>query len=260
MWHPFRSPRSSPPKREENTGTIYEMPWDSANGSFVFPRKWPMDFRETSVINISWTTTYQGANLYYYQRGKAATPIQLAANLATGWYQWEVEAKEADLTEPYVFRIADARGAREQTRTEGFWSTSFYITRDAPASAADPSASPAAATPTAPGAALATPTAPQASRDGAASRAGPSAGAIAGTVLAVILGIVAVVAACVWARRRRRRRAPREADDPPEPPPKPLRPPPPPADRRKLCELYNPQLELQNARPVAYELPSDYYR
>lgn len=66
-------------RRDENTGTLYTSPVDTVNGSFTFPRTWPLSFRETSTINISWSTKYEGVNLYYYQRGKVAASIQLAS-------------------------------------------------------------------------------------------------------------------------------------------------------------------------------------
>jgi hypothetical protein len=63
----------------QNTGNIYTTPQDSENGGFVFPRKWPMTFREGSTINITWSTDFISVNLYYYQRGNVANSIQLAS-------------------------------------------------------------------------------------------------------------------------------------------------------------------------------------
>lgn len=69
--------------RDENRGNIYTTPMDTVNGSFVFPRTWPMSFREGSTINVSWTTKYSTVNLYYYQRGKVANSVQVASKSPT---------------------------------------------------------------------------------------------------------------------------------------------------------------------------------
>ncbi|KAF2623565.1 hypothetical protein BU25DRAFT_461944 [Macroventuria anomochaeta] len=102
-------------------------PRDSVNGSFIFPRTYPLTFREGSSINISWSKTYENINLYFYQRGKVANSVQLVTNLATEWYQWEVHAEETNLTNPFVFRIVNAQGTTEEQNGEGFWSTSCRI-------------------------------------------------------------------------------------------------------------------------------------
>ncbi|KAI0164759.1 hypothetical protein GGR57DRAFT_497635 [Xylariaceae sp. FL1272] len=115
---------------DENTGYIYTTPFDTINGSFAFPRQYPLQFRESSQINITWDTKYEGVNLYYYQRGKVAVSTQIATNLATSWYQWEVFAEEKNLTEPYVFHMVNARGTAGEQYDGGFWSTSFFILRD----------------------------------------------------------------------------------------------------------------------------------
>jgi hypothetical protein len=65
--------------RDENTGTLYTNPVDTINGSFSFPRQYPLNFRETSLINITWSSEYEGVNLYYYQRGKVAVSTQIAS-------------------------------------------------------------------------------------------------------------------------------------------------------------------------------------
>jgi len=128
-------------------GRVWTIPQDSVNGSFIFPRIYPLTLREGSSINISWVTTYENINLYFYQRGKVANSVQLGsecrrtfrclqvlmvplANLATEWYQWDVRAEERNLTNPFVFRIVNAQGTTEEQNTEGFWSTSWYLSRD----------------------------------------------------------------------------------------------------------------------------------
>ncbi|KAF1847159.1 uncharacterized protein K460DRAFT_352334 [Cucurbitaria berberidis CBS 394.84] len=118
--------------REE--GRVWTTPQDSINGSFLFPRTYPLTFREGSSINISWSKTYENINLYFYQRGKVANSVQLGTNLAADWYQWEVRAEESNLTNPFVFRIVNAQGTTEEQNSEGFWSTSWYLTRDHSAS------------------------------------------------------------------------------------------------------------------------------
>ena len=133
-------------------GHVWTTPQDSANGSFIFPRTYPLTFREGSSINVSWSTTYDNINLYFYQRGKVATSVQLVskcidilrfsqtllmrpvANLATNWYQWEVRAEETNLTNPFVFRVVNAHGTTEEQNGQGFWSTSWYLSRDDSAS------------------------------------------------------------------------------------------------------------------------------
>jgi hypothetical protein len=63
----------------ENTGVLYTTPGDSEDGQFIFPRTWPQTLREGSTINITWSTVYESVNLYYYQRGKVASSIQIAS-------------------------------------------------------------------------------------------------------------------------------------------------------------------------------------
>ncbi|CAO2648862.1 Nn.00g098110.m01.CDS01 [Neocucurbitaria sp. VM-36] len=126
-------------------GRIWTTPQDSVNGSFIFPRTYPLAFRDGSSINISWSKSYESINLYFYQRGKVANSVQLVANFATEWYQWEVRAEETNLTNPFVFRIVNAQGTTEEQNTEGFWSTSWYLTREDNASESS-AASPTTAT------------------------------------------------------------------------------------------------------------------
>lgn len=52
------------------------------------------------------------------------------ANLATEWYQWEVRAAETNLTSPFVFRVVNAQGTTKEQTNEGFWSTSWFLSRD----------------------------------------------------------------------------------------------------------------------------------
>ena len=66
------------PRQEEEEGRIWTEPQDSSDGGFIFPVTYPTDFREGSSINISWSTTYENINLYFYQRGKVANSVQLA--------------------------------------------------------------------------------------------------------------------------------------------------------------------------------------
>ncbi|RYO98212.1 hypothetical protein DL766_008794 [Monosporascus sp. MC13-8B] len=127
MRNPFDGFGSLLQRRQENLGIIYTEPRDSANGSFIFPRSWPIVFGETSTINIKWSTIYEDINLYYYQRGKVATSVQIAT---TEWYMWEVKTEEANVTEPFVFRIVNAHGTDDEQLNGGFWSTSFFIRRD----------------------------------------------------------------------------------------------------------------------------------
>ncbi|KAJ8113980.1 hypothetical protein OPT61_g4026 [Boeremia exigua] len=115
-------------------GRIWTTPQDSVNGSFNFPRTYPLTLREGSSINISWSMTYENINLYFYQRGKVATSVQLVTNWATEWYQWEVHAEETNLTNPFVFRIVNAQGTAEEQNGGGFWSTSWFLSRDDKAS------------------------------------------------------------------------------------------------------------------------------
>ncbi|RYP45201.1 hypothetical protein DL768_008433 [Monosporascus sp. mg162] len=121
-------------RRQENSGIIFTEPQNSANGSFIFPRMWPTGFRETSTVNITWTTNYEGINLYYYhQRGNVATSVPTAA---TEWYMWEVKTEEANVAEPFVFRIVNAHGTDDEQLNGDFWSTSFFIRRNTPADTA----------------------------------------------------------------------------------------------------------------------------
>ena len=66
-------------------GNIWTTPQDSVNGSFVFPRTYPITFREGSSINISWSTTFENINLYFYQRGKVANSVQLASEYSNNF-------------------------------------------------------------------------------------------------------------------------------------------------------------------------------
>ncbi|KAJ8110741.1 hypothetical protein OPT61_g6492 [Boeremia exigua] len=113
---------------------IFKTPYDTINGSFIFPRVWPLTFREGSSINISWSTEYKDIDLYYYQQIKNAASVQLVTNLAANWYQWDVRSEAKDLSEPFVFRIVNARGTPKGRSIGGFYSTSWYLTRDDDAS------------------------------------------------------------------------------------------------------------------------------
>ena len=57
-------------------------PVDSQYGFFVFPRAYPLRFREGSTINVSWNTQFDAVNLYFYQIGKVANSIQITSKLA----------------------------------------------------------------------------------------------------------------------------------------------------------------------------------
>lgn len=67
-------------------------------------------------------------------RGLQTVLMSPLANSASEWYQWEVGAEESNLTNPFVFRIVNAQGTTEEQNNEGFWSTSWYLTRDDTAS------------------------------------------------------------------------------------------------------------------------------
>jgi hypothetical protein len=60
-------------------GPVYTKPLDNENGSFIFPRTFPMNFREGSTLNLTWTTKFNKINLYYYQRDKVAESVQLTS-------------------------------------------------------------------------------------------------------------------------------------------------------------------------------------
>ncbi|KAH8704402.1 hypothetical protein GQ44DRAFT_778091 [Phaeosphaeriaceae sp. PMI808] len=116
------SPTSHPSQvlpREE--GRVWTAPQDSNNGFFLFPRTYPITFREGSSINISWSTTYTNINLYFYQRGKVVNSVQLGMGGRT---------KETNLTNPFVFRVVNSQGTTEEQSNGGFWSTSWYLARD----------------------------------------------------------------------------------------------------------------------------------
>ncbi|KAK8026303.1 hypothetical protein PG990_004126 [Apiospora arundinis] len=177
--------------RQANGGRIYTKPQDSANGSFTYPRAYPIKFRETSQLNITWNTKYSAVNLFCYQRGKVATPMQLSTNLAEKWFQWDVKVLETNLTEPYVFRIVNAKGTSQEQSNGGFWSSSFSIvrdTRDHPPTTSDASLS--EATPSE------TPAVEPSSSLGSGAIAGIAVGAVAGVALLVFLAF--------WFGKRRR--------------------------------------------------------
>lgn len=157
-------PSHLPPRDE---GRLYTTPQDSVNGSFIYTRTYPLTIREGSTINISWSMTYENVNLYFYQKGKVANSVQLfsewrtkkrlsyalltnlLANLATEWYQWDVHTEETNLTNPFVFRIVNARGTAKEQYAGGFWSTSWYLTGDVNASESETSLSSSASSSTA---------------------------------------------------------------------------------------------------------------
>ncbi|RYP90032.1 hypothetical protein DL770_003877 [Monosporascus sp. CRB-9-2] len=265
-------------RRQENSGIIFTEPRDSANGSFIFPRTWPISFRETSTINITWTTNYEGINLYYYQRGKVATSIQIAT---TEWYFWEVRTEEANVTEPFVFRIVNAHGTNDEQLNGGFWSTSFFIRRDTPAdtvtsastsisstsnsatpthtaSSVDFSSSLTASSPTSTTSSTSSSLPPGAEEFVQGADSSLSPGAIAAVVVGAVLGAAIVAAVGFWYGRRKIRNVrppagPAELTAPPSLPPqwKSPEPPAPPV------ELYTRPPELHGDR-VYYEMPSNH--
>ncbi|KAL7626286.1 hypothetical protein AAE478_003057 [Parahypoxylon ruwenzoriense] len=257
MWNPLHGLRLLLDSREDITKPILTSPQDSVNGSFVFPRTWPTNVRETSIINISWVTKYEGVNLYYYQRGKIAASIRLATDLATDWYQWVVRMEETDFTEPFVFHIINARGTIDETFIGGFWSTSFII-RDEPPHTASPSTSSAApfrpwetlaVTPSS-DASLPTQT-KQASQD---DNRGLSSGTAAGVSVANVLGVVGLAVACTWYFRKRK--VHHDNARPVRPPKSPLHPLPPHMESQPPYQRCSSPLELNTARAV-YELPTN---
>ncbi|KAI0600569.1 hypothetical protein F4775DRAFT_39642 [Biscogniauxia sp. FL1348] len=280
MWYPLNLGLMLQ-ARQENTGLIYTTPGDSVNGSFIFPRTWPMNFRETSTINISWTSTYEGVSLYFYQRGKVANSTQIAkllkANLATDWYQWEVKTDETNLTEPFVFRIVNARGTAEEAALGGFWSTSFFILRDATESATTspvssstsislsssppPSSSSSSSsygllstitiTPSITPSSTTLPT--ETTQPAPVQTSGLSPGTIAGISVAGVVGVVGILAAaCIWHRKEKSKKARQQ--------PRALEPPPPVTTYETYKpwphELHTAPPELPSAQ-VYYELPPE---
>ncbi|KAI1488944.1 hypothetical protein F5X96DRAFT_643004 [Biscogniauxia mediterranea] len=268
MWHPLKLGLTLE-ARQENTGLIYTTPGDSDNGSFIFPRTWPMNFRETSTINISWTSTYEGVSLYFYQRGKVTNSTQIATNLATDWYQWEVKTDETNLTEPFVFRIVNARGTTEEAALGGFWSTSFFILRDAPESTTTSPASSSTSV------SLSSTLPPSSSSNGPLSTttiapssttlpaettqsapvqsSGLSPGAIAGISVAGVVGLLGILAAVFMWRRREKSKKDQQSARAFEPPPsvttyETYKPWP--------HELHTTPPELPSAQ-VYYELPPE---
>lgn len=64
----------------ENTGHIYATPQDAKDGGgFIFPRAYPLNIREGSTLNVTWKSSYESVDLYFYQRGKVTKPTQLAS-------------------------------------------------------------------------------------------------------------------------------------------------------------------------------------
>lgn len=226
--------------RAEAEGRIFTEPYDTVNGSFVFPRTWPLTFRESSNINIhrpqnttmsiytfinrarfqpqcSWSVSVQN-NL------SATSLITRPANLATNWYQWDVHAEEANLTNPFVFRIVNAQGDLRERNTGGFYSTSWYIVQDNDASQSATSSSSA---PTATGTSieialppttgsesvpstaqgtLTEPTAPSSLTTGANTSGVGKVAIIGLTVGIVVVGAISIAVMWYLLRRRRRRK------------------------------------------------------
>lgn len=56
-----------------NTAQYSTTPVDSQNGSFIYPRAYPLTFQEGSTVNLTWSTTWIAVNLFYYQRGQLFT-------------------------------------------------------------------------------------------------------------------------------------------------------------------------------------------
>ncbi|KAF2682382.1 hypothetical protein K458DRAFT_390873 [Lentithecium fluviatile CBS 122367] len=216
---------TSPPSHllPRDEGRIFTTPQDSPNGSFVFPRTYPITFREGSSINISWSTTYKNINLYFYQRGQVATSVQLVTNLAIEWYQWEVRTEEANLTNPFVFRVVNAQGTSEEQSSDGFWSTSWYLARDGSSSESVTLSSSAASPTTTPSSTASSSQAtssesPSSTTQGTKTEAtatlstatethdsGVGKGAIVGlTVGLVVTGVIIIAGLLYYLRKRRR--------------------------------------------------------
>ncbi|KAI3317843.1 hypothetical protein HD806DRAFT_358758 [Xylariaceae sp. AK1471] len=215
MWHPLRGLSFLlKGRQDDNNEEIHTEPQDSVNGSFVFPVTYPLTFRETSTINITWKTSYEAVNLYYYQSGKVATSLQISTNLGIKWFQWQVHAEETNLTLPYVFRIVNARGTDYEQTQEGFWSTSFYITRDSSSasttsmmsstlSTSSSSSSVAPSFTSLTTTSTQTPTASNNPPVNSSSNEGLSSGAIAGIAVGASLGAIALAVVAFWFGRRK---------------------------------------------------------
>ncbi|KAI0102574.1 hypothetical protein GGR51DRAFT_574035 [Nemania sp. FL0031] len=127
MWLAFRSLNFIIKSRQDEDEEIYTTPQDNINGSFIYPRTYPLTFTEKTAINVTWNTRFESVNLYYYQSGNVANSSQLARSLRSSWFYWEVSAVGNDYALPYVFRIVNSHGTDYERYVQGFWSTSFYI-------------------------------------------------------------------------------------------------------------------------------------
>ncbi|KAK8108327.1 uncharacterized protein PG998_010340 [Apiospora kogelbergensis] len=194
--------------RQENKGNVYKKPTVSVNGTFAFPKIYGEKYRETSSLNISWSTKYEAVNLQCYQRGKVATPMQLSTNLAEKWFQWDIKVQETNLTEPYVFRIVNARGTAQEKSGGGFWSSSFFIVRDAVPSSTPSATNTPSSTPSPPPVISAneiplSESTPSASPEVEASSS-LAPGAIAGIVVGALAGAALLGFFAFWFGRRKR--------------------------------------------------------
>ncbi|KAF1816360.1 hypothetical protein P152DRAFT_492492 [Eremomyces bilateralis CBS 781.70] len=109
---------------------LHTTPYDNINGSFVYPRDWPSNFSIGSQINITWTTQFPSVHLYYYQNRKIAEIVNIGKALVQPWCLWEVQTTVKNLTDPWVFRIVNAKGTLYDRTNLGFTSAGFYIDRD----------------------------------------------------------------------------------------------------------------------------------
>lgn len=201
----------------------------------------------------------------------------ITGNLAMEWLLWEVGTEETNLTDPFVFRIVDAGGTEDEQLDGGFWSSSFFIIRDATSdTTVSPTPTVSAITPiqsspssTSPpptrSSTESTPSSTNLSSPSSATTqaiesggSGLSSGAIAGISIGIAIAVVALAAIGFWYGRRRRGardRPDHHRHQPDESPPKP-RPPTKLNSQMPPPELYITASGLYEVR-VFHELPAN---
>lgn len=48
---------------------MYMSATDSKNGSFTYPRTFPLTFNDDSLVNVTWSTTFESVLIAIYQQG-----------------------------------------------------------------------------------------------------------------------------------------------------------------------------------------------
>jgi hypothetical protein len=77
--------------------TDYKTPTDTQQGSFIFPRAFPLTFEEGTRVNFTWASTVQNVSVWIYlENNKDYSIYAEATGVTDKWYEWEARRGRPD--------------------------------------------------------------------------------------------------------------------------------------------------------------------